>query len=56
MITEIVGMAKMITWWQLILDEIVLVAVLIAGIGFFNRLEKTKLKCISISLVRSSDF
>ena len=36
-IVETVGMAKMITWWQLILDEIVLVVVLIAGIGFFNR-------------------
>ena len=27
----------MITWWQLILDEIVLVTVLIVGIGAFNR-------------------
>ena len=27
----------MITWWQLILDEIVLVAVLIGGISYFNR-------------------
>ena len=37
MIIEVTARAKMITWWQLILDEIVLVAVLIVGIGFFNR-------------------